>query len=85
MQLSLCGSCRRRYWPYVMGLFVSGVSAYLTWLTLDVAGIDHRSNEKWTVSLFFGILACTWTYTYTCIRRHCRSHRVHDPAEIVDS
>ena len=68
-----------------MGLFLSGVSAYVTWLTLDVAGIEQRTNEQSTVTLFFGILACTWTYTYTCIRRHCRTHRGHDPSEVVDT
>ena len=82
MRFSLCGSCRRRYWPYVTGLFVSGIVAFLTWLTLDAAGLQGLSNERWTVALFFCMLACTWSYTYTCVRRHCRAH---SPSRAADS
>ncbi len=80
MRFNLCGTCRRRYWPYVMGLFLSGLTAFLTWLTLDVAGVEGGSNERWTVGLFFCVLASTWAYTHTGIRRHCRAHSPNRPS-----
>ena len=82
MRFSLCGSCRRRYWPYVTGLLVSGFAAFLTWLTLDVAGMQELSNQRWTVALFVCVLACTWAYTYACVRRHCRVHSTRSAADV---
>lgn len=74
--MKLCSECRRTPLPYIVPLFVAGFSAFLTWLTLSVAGIDPQANRWWTAGVFLGVLGLLMGYMVSCIRRHC-THQDH--------
>jgi hypothetical protein len=74
--MSICGECAKTVWPYFIVVFISGIVAFLTWLTLSAAGIEPKLVVWLTGGAFFGAFALLLSYIISCMRRHCRHHRI---------
>lgn len=61
-----CVECRKKPWPYLIVLLVTGVSAFVTALTLDAGGVAQELNRIWTTVIALGVaglmLAYVWRY-----------------------
>jgi hypothetical protein len=61
-----CVECRKKPWPYLIVLLVTGVAAFVTALTLDAGGIAEETNRIWTTGVALGVagsmLAYVWRY-----------------------
>jgi len=75
--MKLCGECRRTPWPYVIVVFISTFTAFLTWLTLNSAGIAPDANRWWTAGVFIGVGGMLFGYIVGCMRRHCTHDHHH--------
>jgi len=61
-----CVECRKKPWPYLIVLLVTGVSAFVTALSLDVGGVAEEVNRILTTVVALGVaglmLAYVWRY-----------------------
>ena len=73
--MKLCRECGKRPWPYLMALFIAAFSAFLTWLTLESAGLPADSVRWWSVGVFLTVAVLLVSYMISCIRRHCGHER----------
>ena len=71
--MKLCPHCRKKVCPYAMVAFLAPAVGFVTWLTLNAAGIPPATIRWWTggVVLVFGVLLLA--YLTNCMRRHCKS------------
>jgi hypothetical protein len=61
-----------------MVVFISMFAAFVTWLTLDSAGVAAEQNQWWTAGVSVTVAALLIGYMVGCMRRHCRHD--HHPA-----
>lgn len=69
--MKLCGKCRKKPWPYAIAVFISTFVAFVTWLTLSVAGLTPDDKLLWTVTAFLASAITLFSYMISCMRRHC--------------
>ena len=72
--MRVCPKCGNARWPYVVILVIASFVAFLTWLTLDTAGITPAVNRWWTSGAFSMTFGIMFAYMYWCVRVHC-AHR----------
>ncbi len=66
-----CKESRKRPWIYLIVIFVATFSAFMTWLTLDSAGIPSESNKWWSGGVFVLVSILLLLYFISCMRRYC--------------
>jgi hypothetical protein len=57
-----------------MALFIAGIGAYMTWLTLTYSQAETNVKILGTVVVFVAVGGTVLHYMISCLRRHCR-HR----------
>jgi hypothetical protein len=70
--MKICTECSRSPLPYIMVVFVSSVSAFLTWLTLTYSEFETSALVAATCGVFLAVAVTLLHYVLSCIRRHCR-------------
>ena len=73
--MKLCGKCRRKPWPSAIAVFISTFVAFVTWLTLSVAGLRPDDKLWWTITAFLVSVVILFSYMISCMRRHCADDR----------
>jgi hypothetical protein len=58
-----------------MALFIASFSAFLTWLTLESAGLPPDAIRWWSAGVFLTVAVLLVSYMISCIRRHCGHQR----------
>ncbi len=78
--MKLCHQCGRSPLPFVMVVFVAGVSAFLTWLTLSYSDFEKIEIITGSCAVFIAVASTVLHYVLSCMRRHCRhgSHSERD-------
>jgi hypothetical protein len=65
-------------------VFVAGVSAFLTWLTLSYSEVETMILVAGSGGVFLAVFATLLHYVISCMKRHCRhgtsSEHQHGPA-----
>ena len=74
--MKLCRQCGRSPLPFLMVIFVAGVSSFLTWLTLSYSQLETIKVIAGSGAVFLAVAGTVLHYVYSCIKRHCR-HGVH--------
>ena len=54
-----------------MVIFVAGVIAFLTWLTLDYSQLGELEVIAGTCVVFLAVATTMLHYVVSCMRRHC--------------
>jgi hypothetical protein len=72
--MRFCPKCGKSPLPLFMALFIAGVSAYMTWLTLTYSQAGTNVRILGTVVVFVAVGGTVMHYMISCLRRHCR-HR----------
>jgi hypothetical protein len=57
-----------------MAVFIAGVSAYMTWLTLTYSQAGTNARILGTAIAFVAVGGTVLHYMISCLKRHCR-HR----------
>jgi hypothetical protein len=70
--MKLCPECSNSPLPFLMALFVAGVSAFLTWLTLTYSQFGTVERIAGTMLVFVAVGTTIVHYMLACMRRHCR-------------
>jgi hypothetical protein len=75
--MSFCSQCRKTLWPFLFALFIAGVAAFLTWLTLLYSQLDTTTRLVFSGAMFVGASVILIHYMLSCMKRHCRhdNHR----------
>lgn len=73
--MKLCSECSRTPWPYLMVLFLAGVSAFLTWLTLSYSELGELESIAGSLGVFLAVGGTLLHYVLGCMNRHCRHNR----------
>ncbi len=79
--MGVCGECKlicreakKRPWVYLIVVFLSGFSSFLTWLALDSAGVPHEAIRWWSGGIFLGVAIVLLSYYAFMMRRYCAHH-----------
>lgn len=75
--MKLCRQCSRSLLPFIMVIFVAGVIAFLTWLTLAYSQLSEIQVIAGTGGVFLAVATTMLHYVLSCMRRHC-SHGGHN-------
>ena len=70
--MKLCPECSKSPLPFLMALFVAGLSAFLTWLTLTYSQVEAAERMAGSVLVFVAVGATIMHYMLRCMKRHCR-------------
>lgn len=70
--MKLCRQCGRSPLPLLMVVFVAGVSAFLTWLTLTYSQFETIEVIAGSGAVFLAVAGTVLHYVHSCIKRHCR-------------
>ncbi len=73
--MKLCSECGKKPWPYLMAVFIASFSAFLTWLTLQSAGLSPSAIWWGSAGVFVVVTVLLVSYMVSCIRRHCGHER----------
>jgi len=57
-------------WPFVMVLFIASVLAFVTWLTLSLAGLGRFEQIAGSSFVFLAVGGTMLHYVIACMRRH---------------
>lgn len=69
--MKLCRKCSRSPLPFIMVIFVAGVIAFLTWLTLAYSQLGTIKVIAGTGAAFLAVATTMLHYVLSCMRRHC--------------
>jgi hypothetical protein len=69
--MNLCRKCGWSLLPFAMVALVSGVSAFLTWLTLTYSQFEETQVVAGSAIVFFAVAATVLHYVQSCMKRHC--------------
>jgi len=69
--MQLCRQCSRSPLPFIMVIFVAGVIAFLTWLTLAYSQLGELEVIAGTCVVFLAVATTMLHYVMSCMRRHC--------------
>lgn len=67
----VCQESKKRLWVYPIVVFIASFSSYVTWLTLDAAGIPSVTNKWWSGGVFILVAIILLVYIMSCMRRYC--------------
>ena len=73
--MKLCPECGRSPLAYFMVVFISGVSAFLTWLTLSYSQAGQIEVIAGSLLVFFAVGGTVLHYVLGCMKRHCRHEK----------
>jgi len=71
----VCRETTKRPWIYLIVVFVASFSAFVTWLSLDSAGIQTNVNRLWSGGVFILVSIILILYYFSCMRRYCMHRR----------
>lgn len=74
--MKLCRQCGRSPLPFIVVIFVAGVSSFLTWLTLTYSQFETLEVMVGSGAVFLAVAGTVLHYVQSCIKRHCR-HGTH--------
>jgi hypothetical protein len=66
----VCQESKKRLWVYLIVVFIASFSSYVTWLTLDTAGVPSGSNKWWSGGVFILVAIILLLYFISCMRRY---------------
>ncbi len=75
--MKLCSECRKTPWPFAFALFISGITAFLTWLMLSFSGFNETEQLIGSALVFLAAAATLMHYVMSCMKRHCRHDGRH--------
>ncbi len=81
--MKLCSECRKTPWHLAFAFFISGITAFLTWLMLSFSGFSETEQLIGSAMIFLAAAATLSHYVLSCMKRHCRHdehHQQHHPA-----
>ncbi len=67
----ICREAKTRPWVYLIVVFLSGFSSFLTWLALDSAGVPREAIRWWSGGIFLGVAIVLLFYYVSMMRRYC--------------
>lgn len=80
--MKFCSKCHFTFWPYLIAIFIAGVTAFLTWLILGYSDFDAIERIFIGIGMFFTISISLSYYMMICMQRHCHhlhhNHHVHN-------
>lgn len=68
--MSLCRRFSNRFIPYLLVPFLAGIIAFLSWITLSVAGASPAVVELTTLLVFLGLGGLMIIYIAHCQKRN---------------
>jgi formate-dependent nitrite reductase membrane component NrfD len=72
--MKLCAQCHNTVWPYLIALFIAGVTAFLTWIILGYSDFDAIERILIAAGIFLGTSVALAYYMMVCMQRHCHHH-----------
>lgn len=76
--MTICSQCSKTPWPFLFALFIAGVAAFLTWLTLLYSQLDTTTRLVFSGAMFVVASVTLIHYMLSCMQRHCRhGHHRH--------
>lgn len=75
--MKLCSQCRKTPWPFLFALFISGFTAFLTWMMLLLSQFGATERVIVTAVVFLAAAATLIHYMLSCMKRHCRHGHHH--------
>lgn len=76
--MKFCSRCHKTLWPFLFAVFIAGVAAFLTWLTLVYSQFNTTTSMVLSGVMFVGASVILIHYMLSCIKRHCRhDHHRH--------
>lgn len=73
--MKLCPECGRSPWPFMMVLFIAGISTFITWLTLTYSQFGLAERVAGSGLVFLAVGGTLLHYVISCMRRHCRHEK----------
>jgi peptidoglycan/LPS O-acetylase OafA/YrhL len=70
--MKLCPQCNASALPFVMIALISGVTGFLTWLTLGLSDWGDAPRIAAALAACIAVAVTLWHYVVSCMRRHCR-------------
>ena len=71
--MKLCEkSHQNSIWPYLVALFISSFTAFLTWFTLAYSHFDMTERLLGSIGMFLATDATLTHYMMACMKRHSR-------------
>jgi hypothetical protein len=75
--MKLCSKCDNSPLPFIMVLVIATISAFMTWLTLELS-IPEIGPRAGASALTFAVVGgLLLTYVLHCLKRHCRHQDGH--------
>lgn len=77
--MKICEQCQSASWPYLVAVFIAGVTSFLTWLTLGYSGFGFDATERILVAvgMLLAVGASLISYMTACMQRHCHHNHSH--------
>lgn len=70
--MKLCRQCGRSPLPFLVVIFIAGVSSFLTSLTLTYSQFGTIEVIAGSSAVFLAVAGTLLHYVHNCIKRHCR-------------
>ena len=70
--MKLCSKCDNSPLPFLMVVVIATISAFLTWLTLELSIPEVGPRAGASAVVFAVVGGLLLTYVLNCLKRHCR-------------
>jgi len=75
--MNFCAKCHFTIWPYLIAVFIAGVTAFLTWVILGYSDFDVIERTLIIVATFLATGVSLSYYMMMCMQRHCHHNHKH--------